>query len=670
MPSVKELSARFPQSAFPEPLDHMIANGEMVNELFEAILGRGLENEQVKSRFAGIASVKNWVQRLIECEEFFLSYTRRRGLSTRSKDYVPDQEFRTPFLNSLDIPKKTIVVGSCLLQDFKGVIERAHPETQVLYQIFNNASELEELPTEELEANTFQITQIPFRSLVFESEYYSLRVDASGAAECERLFQRASERLRRNLDAALKYNRQSGLTTFVLNFARPQINALGILAPKYELSNFSYFVGELNRILYDMIAAERGVYMIDFDEIAGSLGKRHILDDATAHLNHASLLRAGNLENDIDLTPYGSIDELFAPRLEIATLAIFRECLAAHRVLSATSKIKLVIFDLDGTLWRGVAAEDEEVGAHLNEGWPLGLLEAAAFLRKRGVLLAIASKNDPEIASRIWNDLYGAVFPLANFVSVKCSWGPKTDSIAEILRETNLLPGNALFVDDNPVERERAKLAFPELNILEGPISTWRRALLWSPELQTPYITEESTRRDESIRSMAARETLQRQMSEADYLETLAVETKISPIDSSADPAFKRAFELLNKTNQFNSTGQRWSETEMERFFAQGGRILAARVSDRFSDYGLTALALCLGSRCEQLVMSCRVFGLGVEFRLFEAFKASAPGPYQVVWQATAKNGPAKAFLQKAGLLASDAFQTPEQSDPVLLNLS
>jgi FkbH-like protein len=651
-------------------LDSTVATGEMVDELFQAILGRSLGNEQVKAGIGGSGTVKYWVKRLIESDEFFLSYTRRRGIAAPSKDYVTDEEFRNPCLTPFNPPAKILVVGSCLLQDFKLVIEGAHAETQVVYRIFNNASELEDMPESELNDTTFQITQIPFRSLVFESEYYSLRADASGAAEWERLFQRATERLRRNLDAALKYNRQNGLTTFVLNFARPQSNALGILAPKYDLSNFSYFVGELNRALYEMLAAERGVYMIDFDEIAGSLGKRYILDDSTSHLNHASFLRATNFENDIDLTPYGSIDDIFAPRLEIATLAIFRECVAAHRVLSPASKIKLVIFDLDGTLWRGVAAEDEDIGGHLNEGWPLGVLEAAAFLRKRGVLLAIASKNDPEIASRIWAQLYGAVFPLSNFVSVKFSWGSKTESIAEILRETNLLAGNALFVDDNPVERERARLAFPELRLLEGPIATWRRTLLWSAELQVPYITEESVGREESIRNMAARETLRDHMSEAEYLESLAVETNIAHIESSSDPGFKRAFELLNKTNQFNTTGRRWKETEMERFFARGGRMLAARVSDRFSDYGLTALLLCLGSRCEQMVMSCRVFGLGVEFRLFEAFKASAPGPYQIAWKATAKNGPAKTFLQRSGALDSDALQTPEQSDPILLNVS
>jgi FkbH-like protein len=208
------------------------------------------------------------------------------------------------------------------------------------------------------------------------------------------------------------------------------------------------------------------------------------------------------------------------PQLETATLAIFQECLAAYRILSPSAKIKLVIFDLDGTLWRGVAAESDDAGAELSEGWPLGVLEAAAYLRKRGVLLAIASKNDPEIATRIWERVYGSVFPLENFVSVKFSWRPKSESIAEILGETNLLAENVLFVDDNPVERERVKLAFPSVTLLEGPISTWRRQLLWAEELQTPYITEEAIARAGSIGSMKARETLREQVDEASYLDS------------------------------------------------------------------------------------------------------------------------------------------------------
>jgi FkbH-like protein len=643
-------------------LDSTVADGDIVEDLFEAILGRRLNNEKVKAEVAGIGSVKYWVDRLVNSEEFYNRFIQQRGIVARSPEYIADEEFRTPRLTAEPLSAKIVVVGSCMAQDWKEIIERAYSGIDVAYKIFNNASELEEIADSEIEATAFQITQIPLRSLIVEGEYFSLNVDDAGKRELERVFERAVERLRNNLVAALKYNRRSGLMTFVLSLPTPQANPLGRLAPRYELTDFRYFIGELNKKLYEEIQNERNVHLIDFDDIAASLGKRHILDDATMHLNHASFLRPANFEEELDLTPYGRFASLFAPQLETMTLAIFQECLAAHRILSPSAKIKLVIFDLDGTLWRGVAAESDDVGPELSEGWPLGVLEAAAFLRKRGVLLAIASKNDPDIATRIWERVYGAVFPLENFASIKFSWRPKSESIAEILRETNLLPENTLFVDDNPLERERAKLAFPSLRLLEGPISTWRRQLLWAEELQIPYITEEAINRSASIRSMKARETLRKQVDEATYLDSLAVKVEIARIDSSSSPAFRRAFELLNKTNQFNTTGRRWAQNEIEKFFDAGGCVLSARVSDRLSDYGLTALALSAGPRCEQMVMSCRVFGLGVEFRLLEALKAQADAPLIFAYRATTKNGPAKSFLEKIGLTpGADADAQDEQ---------
>jgi len=647
-------------------LDATVADGDMVEDLFEVILGRRLNNEKAKAEVGGIGSVKYWIDRLVNSEEFYNRFVGRRGLPARAPEYIADEEFRAPRLSAEPPSAKIFVVGSCMAQDWKETIERAYSHIDIAYKIFNNGSELEDVSDAEIEATAFQITQIPLRSLIAEGEYFSLNVDDAGKRELERLFERAVERLHKNLAAALKYNRRSGLTTFVLSLPTPQANPLGRLAPKYELTDFRYFIGELNKKLYEAIQKERNVHLIDFDDIAASLGKRHILDDYTMHLNHASFLRPNNFEEELDLTPYGPFASLFAPRLETATLAIFQECLAAYRILSPTAKIKLVIFDLDGTLWRGVAAERDDVGPELSEGWPLGVLEAAAYLRKRGVLLAIASKNDPEIATRIWERVYGGVFPLENFVSVKFSWRPKSESIAEILRETNLLPENVLFVDDNPVERERAKLAFPGLRLLEGPISTWRRQLLWAEELQAPYITEEAIARADSIRSMKARETLREQLAGADYLDSLAVKVEIARIDSASSPAFRRAFELLNKTNQFNTTGRRWAQNEMEKFFDAGGYVLGARVSDRLSDYGLTALALCEGPRCEQMVMSCRVFGLGVEFQLLEALKAQAGAPLIFAYRATTKNGPAKSFLEKIGLTPGKAVDAQDEEALVL----
>lgn len=630
------------------------AQSDTVELLFQTILGRTIGNEAFKKAHDGTHSIHYWINRLIHSEEFKIRYSRLHGIKLRSGNYIRDANYRTPTLSPPVNPALVLVTGSCMTNMWKGTIEQAYPGTEIRHQVFNNASELEDIPDDELRKVNFQIVQIPIRSIISEGDYFSLTLSESDRAKLEEAFQSSVTRLRRGLDAALKYNRLMGLPAFVLNFSKPQANPLGLLMPKYDLCNFSHYVEALNRELYLMVQAEKSVFMIDYDEIASTLGKRFIQDDLTLHLNHGSFIVPSHDRHDIYLTPPGSVDDLYDPRHQEATLAIFNECVASYNVVSPHNKIKIVIFDLDGTLWRGVAADHDEIGHHLTEGWPLSILEAAAFLKKRGILLALASKNDPEQARLIWGKLYEKRFPMASFVSAKFSWNSKVDSVAEILRETNLLPGNCLFVDDNPLEREQVRLAFPDIKVIDGPIYSWRRALLWATELQVPYVTDESISRTESIQGVVQREAIKLGLNEEDYLRDLGITVRIETVDGVDQKKFPRALELLNKTNQFNTTGRRWSEQAMAQYFAEGGRLLTADVSDRLSDYGLTSVMLYRAGECSQLVMSCRVFGLRVEFAMLNAFLNATAAPRSLLFCDTGKNPLCRKFLEKIQMAAPE----------------
>ena len=626
------------------------ADADTVELLFQTILGRRIGNDQFKKDHDNAHSVHYWVQRLLASEEFKSRFLAKYGATARSNDYIRDPDYRVPALDSPAPPSLVLVTGSCMTDPWTTIIHDAYPGIQVQHQIFNNASELEDVPEQELQRAAFQIVQIPLRSVVHELDYFLPDLSAQGAALLEQAFQRSVEALRQNLDAALKYNRQMGIPVFVLNFAAPQSNPLGFLQPKYELSNFSHYIRELNRELHGMIRGEKNVHLIDYDEITAVLGKRFIQDDLVSHINHASCMEDTQTSDDIHLTPFGSIREIYELKNRDATLAVFNECLACYNIVSSDRKIKLVIFDLDGTLWRGVPADRDDIGPHLTEGWPLSMVEAAMFLKKRGILLAIASKNDPDNARRIWDTLYGKRFPLSNFVSTKFGWGPKVDSIAQILQETNLLPGNCLFVDDNPIEREQVKLAFPDIKMLTGPIFTWRRTLLWAAELQVPYVTRESIGRTESIQGSIQRETTRKGLSDEDYLRDLHLTVKVESIRGSDHTKFPRSFELLNKTNQFNTTGRRWSVQELDQYFADGGALLVAEVSDRLTDYGLTAILMYRDGECTQIVMSCRVFGLRVEFALFSEFLRLGTANLCILFRDTGKNALCRKFLDKLGV--------------------
>lgn len=643
------------------------ADSETVDRLFQSILGRPINNDEFKRNIHNTGSVDYWIRRLVRSKEFEERFFQKHGVNAPNEAFITDAGYRTPALQNDDLPKSVMVIGSCMTESWKRVIQETYPAITVRHQLFNSASELEDLTDAEVREFAFQIVQIPLRSMIAEAEYFGSTLSDEGAAALQRVFALSVERLRRNLNAALKYNRAMGIPTFVLNFAVPQQNPLGMLMPRYDLSNFCYYVEELNRELANMVIQERSVYLIDFDGICSSLGKRYILDDMTSHFNHGSFLGSTHTIHDIALTPHGIPQDIFAPKVREATIAIFNECVAAHRVISPSQKIKIVIFDLDGTLWRGVAAERDDLDIFLTEGWPLSIVEAAAFLKKRGILIALASKNDPENVRRAWEELYERRFPFANFVSAKISWGPKINAIGEILAETNLLPGNCLFVDDNPLEREQAKLAYPDIHVIDGPILTWKRSLLWSPELQVPFVTDESNNRTQSIQNMIKREALKAEINEEEYIASLGVTMKIDSIANSAQPKFNRALELLNKTNQFNTTGQRWNEQGIASYFANGGIMLTAEVSDRLSDYGLTAIMLVRGGECTQFVMSCRVFGLRVEFALFDHFLSRSAREQRVVlFKETEKNGPARSFLTKIGV----DFATPSSAESNAISLN
>jgi FkbH-like protein len=187
--------------------------------------------------------------------------------------------------------------------------------------------------------------------------------------------------------------------------------------------------------------------------------------------------------------------------------------------------------------------------------------------------------------------------------------------VAEVIQQVNVRPSSVVFIDDNPVEREAVKQAFPEIRVLGDELYTIRRALLWSSETQVPVISAESAQRTKMVQAQIDRESARSRLSKEEFLASLNVKISGHVIKDVDDPRFNRSFELLNKTNQFNTTGKRWRFEEISSMLAEGNFLYAVEVSDKYTAYGLVALAVCIGSTIAQFVMSCRVIGLGVEIK-------------------------------------------------------
>lgn len=508
---------------------------------------------------------------------------------------------------------KVLFVGQCLLQPWIAPIERTFaPDTRVDFVLFNHFMELQDDPPSRPADYAFQVVSPPLRIVLPETVYPNLAYSDSAAAEA--LFQGVCQRLDMVLDAAMKWNVRHGIQTFVTNFFVPQQNPDGRLLPRYDLRNMVFFIEKLNEHLAARIETYRGAAILDIDAISASIGRRYVQDDAVWIFAHGSMLYDHDIHYDIrriERPPQPATAEF-----EIGTEAfvgeVWGELVAMFRTLRRADSVKMVIVDLDDTLWRGVLAEEEAIQKYDAEGWPLGLVEALLYLKRRGVILAIASKNEESVVARILEALYAPRLRLSDFALKRIDWRPKPETIAEMLEEANLLPENVVFIDDNPVEREAVARAFPAMRVLGDRLYAIRRDLLWSAETQVPTITRESERRGGMVRAQVDRERARRVMSREDFLASLDVSMTIFEV-RDRDPNFARAIELLNKTNQFNTTGRRWREDEMAGLLNAGMRMIGFTVADSFTDYGLVGIVLVESAGIVQFVMSCRVIGLGVE---------------------------------------------------------
>ncbi|MCE9588661.1 MAG: HAD-IIIC family phosphatase [Verrucomicrobia bacterium] len=515
-----------------------------------------------------------------------------------------------------------LLIGSCLSENLALRIcewlrrEKRDPDS-LHHLLVNHLSVLPDEPEAPIDNYSFQIIQPPLRGVLHESHY--LGADLMNPEALNALETSALSQLSLFLENYLGYNTRHGLTSFVTGFIVPQRNPLGRMMPRHSLSNLQHLIRRLNERLEKICLSRTNVHYVDLDEIASRIGKRHILDDSIHALSHGALAGDFDFEHDLKrLQP----PEPFSKSRELKTEEflddVWHDILHRYEILTRRDPLKIVIVDLDDTLWRGVLAEDG-IHPHGLEGWPLGVVEALQFLKMRGILLAIASKNYESLIREKWDEIFQRRILLEDFASIRINWNPKVQSVREILEETNLLPGNALFIDDNPVERDEVGREFVGIRILGEDLYGIREYLLTAPELDVPFITTESGRRTEMIQAQGVREQSRKSMSRGEFLQSLNLKVVGHIIKSPSDQSFERARELLNKTNQFNTTGRRWTPEEIGRFFAEGGVFYTFNVTDRFTAYGLVGLLMVQGNCIRQFVMSCRVVGLDVEQQMLRS---------------------------------------------------
>ena len=508
-------------------------------------------------------------------------------------------------------PKRVAFIGSCLLETL-GFHKRNPSGCPVDLLLVTNAAPLPS-PSVPIGDYDFAVVQIPLRVIYHDALQASL---GYGSAEAhEEAFRTVCDRLAAHLQFRMEWNVAHGMLTFVANFMVPQRNPMGSLFPRFDIRNPEHFVARLNEQLELLVRSYKNAYVLDIDRISASIGRRYVQDDMMADFAHGSTGGVGgSVSNRIEPVPL--IWDHFEKRGGGALFrdAVWAELIGMFRTVRQVDAIKLVVVDLDDTMWAGVSGDIAAPGPDMIDGWPSGFCEALQYLKARGVLLAILSKNEESRIRQIWPRIFRRRGPaLSDFAAVMINWEPKTQNMATLLETVNLLPRNVLFIDDNPVERAAMKAAYPDIRVTGRYPYYLRTTLLWSSETQVPFITDESSRRTEMVQAQVAREDRRKQMSREDFLRNAAPRVTMGLIDGEDHERFPRAFELLNKTNQYNTTGRRWTREELAAHFRTGAVLHTFEVEDSFTAYGLVGAVIVNGAEIDQWVMSCRVLGYQVE---------------------------------------------------------
>jgi FkbH-like protein len=278
---------------------------------------------------------------------------------------------------------------------------------------------------------------------------------------------------------------------------------------------------------------------------------------------------------------------------------------AAHG-LAAKSKhkpVKLLIWDLDNTLWEGTLLEDTEV--RLREG----VRETLVTLDQRGILHSIASKNDHETAMRKLRELRLDEY----FLFPQMNWNSKAANVRTIVSSINIGVDAVAFIDDDPFEREEIRHSLPEVLVLEAAAL---QGLAHREEFIPQFLTDGSVRRRQMYRA-----DIERKKAEEEFVgpqEEFLASLKMKLILALAQEAdLQRAEELTVRTHQLNTTGYNYSYDELNKFRQSPSHLLfIASLADKFGDYGKIGLALVEKSAevwtVKLLLMSCRVMSRGV----------------------------------------------------------
>ncbi len=344
----------------------------------------------------------------------------------------------------------------------------------------------------------------------------------------------------------------------------------------------------------------------------------------------------------------------------------------------ALKRKKCLVLDLDNTLWGGILGEEGIEGIQIGGDYPgkafLYWQEALQQLAKNGVILTVCSKNNEKDVLEAWEKNPFIILKKDAFSAYRINWQDKATNIKELADELNIGLDSFVFVDDNPTERELVKQVLPMVAVPDFPEQPYMFPEFFKQLVDDYFkvysVTDEDRKKTEQYRANAARANAQASFEDFDkFLESLDIQITI---EAANEFNIQRIAQMTQKTNQFNLTTKRYTDSDVKGFIEAGWKIWCISVADKFGDNGITGCVMVNGNEIDTFLLSCRILGKGIEIafakKIMALLRESGVNALTANYLPTAKNAQVRDFYEKCGFTC--VVESEDGSKNYSLNLT
>jgi FkbH-like protein len=450
------------------------------------------------------------------------------------------------------------------------------------------------------------------------------------------------------------FRRHSDSALMIHNFSPPVRAQFGIIDTRIGNGQIARVL-QFNEWLAEQCREIPNVYVLDYAALVGRIGALRWYDERMSNVARAPIA--------MDMLQH-----------------LMNEYMKFFRALTGQNK-KCLVLDLDNTLWGGTLGEEGTDGIQLGPVYPgsafLSFQQSILQLKKKGILLAVASKNNADDVDRVFETNPYMVLRKEHFVCFQVHWKSKVESLREISRHTNIGLDHIVFVDDDPVECEAVSRNIPDVHVIRLPArpEMFVDVLMRDGLFDAINYSAEDSRRAEFYRQRQQAEVVRSEASSVkEFYRNLQMKVTFSAVDAKR---LQRAAQLTQKTNQFNATTRRYTETGLLRLTDDPKwLVIAVRVEDRFGDNGFVGLML--GQLKEGLLdidtflLSCRVIGRTIETAMLAYLcqEARQRGLQEIAGRIvnSAKNTPVRDVFERHGFQKVSTGSAEESSWRLHLN--